>query len=83
MSEPIDFKEANSVQLGYETGENLPDVEDLHSYRDETETISCWKLSWKERLICLFTGRIWCRILTYGNPLQPQVITTEFPFVSE
>lgn len=38
--------------------------------------VCCWKLDWKERLIVLFKGRIWHSILTFNQPLQPQLLDT-------
>ena len=35
------------------------------------EVTSCWGLSIKERLRVLFTGRIFLRMLTFNQPLQP------------
>jgi len=81
MGKPTEFKECNSVQLGYEQDDLK--VADLPSWRNEQETISCWKLSWKERLFAMFTGKIWCRVLTYDNKLQPLEITGLSPFVKE
>lgn len=39
----------------------------------------CWKLTWRERLQILFSGRIWHRVKTFGANLQPQLILTEKP----
>lgn len=39
----------------------------------------CWSLSWKERLHLLLTGRLWHQILTFNQPLQPQLLTVERP----
>jgi hypothetical protein len=36
------------------------------------EVISCYQLTWKERIKVLFTGKIWWTQLTFGKPLQPQ-----------
>ena len=33
--------------------------------------VSCWKLSFKERLRMLFYGRIYLGVLTFRKPLQP------------
>lgn len=33
--------------------------------------ITSWKLSWKEKLQLLWTGRVYLTILTFGKPLQP------------
>lgn len=39
----------------------------------------CWKLSLRERIQLLFTGRIWHQVLTFNQPLQPQLLTVEKP----
>ncbi len=39
----------------------------------------CWKLSWRSRLKVLFTGRIWHEILTFKQPLQPQLLVVDKP----
>ncbi len=45
----------------------------------EAEIICCWKLTWRERLRVLLGGRIWHSILTFGHPLQPQLLHSEKP----
>lgn len=40
---------------------------------------SCWKLTWKEKAILLFTGRLWLAQLTFDKPLQPQLLTVLKP----
>lgn len=48
----------------------------------ETRVVTCvWQLSFKERVKLLFTGKVWHRILTFGNALQPQKLTLDSPFV--
>jgi hypothetical protein len=42
--------------------------------------ICCWKLSWRERLKLLVTGKIWHRILTFNQPMQPQLLQVHTPF---
>jgi len=39
----------------------------------------CWRLTWRERLRVLFGGVIWHQVLTFGRPLQPQLLATEKP----
>lgn len=39
----------------------------------------CWKLSFRERLKLLFSGRIWQRVLTFHQPLQPQKFDLDRP----
>lgn len=39
----------------------------------------CWKLTWRQRLTLLCTGRIWHEILTFRQPLQPQLLRLDKP----
>ena len=48
-----------------------------------TTTICCWKLSIKERLQLLLTGKLWHRMLTFGQPMQPQLLQTYSPFITK
>lgn len=41
--------------------------------------ICCWKVPWWERLAILITGRIWHQVLTFNEPLQPQLLLAEKP----
>ncbi len=45
----------------------------------EKRVVTCWKLSWFERLKVLFTGRLWFSQLTFGQPLQPQLPEVDCP----
>lgn len=42
----------------------------------------CWKLTWKDRVKILWSGVIWHQILTFNQPLQPQLLTAEKPEMS-
>jgi hypothetical protein len=46
----------------------------------EGQIICCWKLSLLERLKVLFKGKIWHSVLTFQNPLQPQLLSANKPF---
>lgn len=51
-----------------------------HHFRDEQGTIACcWKLGFWERVQVLLTGKIWHQILTFNQPLQPQLLHVEKP----
>lgn len=51
-----------------------------HQFLDSEGKIACcWKLSWRERLRVLATGKIWHQILTFHQPLQPQLLTVDKP----
>lgn len=41
--------------------------------------VCCWRLSLWQRLNVLLTGRVWQQILTFGQPLQPQLLSDEKP----
>lgn len=73
---PIEFKE-QTVVFAKDQPEYLP----LPAWCNEQETISCWKLTWRERLTVLCSGRLWLRQLNFGTPLQPQLPMVESPFV--
>jgi len=73
---PIKFKESNIV-----FAENQPEYLPLPAYKnDKGDVISCWQLSFKERIKILFTGKIWFYILTFNHPLQPQRPSVDCPF---
>lgn len=66
---PIDFKEKNidiaKEQLQYIT---LPAY---HSKDDNGEVIFCMSANFWERVVFLFTGKMWCSLWTFNKPLQP------------
>lgn len=61
-----------------------PEYRRLPAYQfpndQEGRIACCWKLSPLERLRLLVSGRIWHQILTFGRPLQPQLLTLDRPF---
>lgn len=73
---PVDFKE-RTVILAEDQPQYLP----LPVFESsDGMMISCWKLTMLERLLILFTGRLWLRQLTFGNPMQPQKPEARNPF---
>lgn len=78
---PTDFPESNGTLSGgpaakYETEDDVPD---LHVHRTGQEVISCWALSWRDRLRLLFRPRIYLHVLA---PIThaPVKVTAETPF---
>lgn len=69
--QPIDFEHRN-ITYGANQEEYLP----LPAYLDrdsaEKPVTTCWKLTWRERIRVLLTGRIYFTQLTFGMALQPQ-----------
>lgn len=74
----VDFPQAN-----VKFAEHQDDYITLPAYREDDDTglvISCWRLSWWQRVVVLFTGKLWHQQLTYGEPLQPVIVHTGNPF---
>lgn len=78
------------MDLAYFEGHNCVIAKDQKQYRPlpawrkpydkEGTTVCCWNLTWKERFQILLTGRVWHKVLTFGQPLQPQLLSAEkFP----
>lgn len=73
---PVKFAEQNVIYA-----EHQPEYQPLPSHKTaDGEVITCWGLDWRERLLVLFTGRVWWRTLTFGGPLQPQMGQIDNPF---
>lgn len=65
----IKFKEANKNLL---KPESMSDEEcgSLWVYSDGRECISCWRLTWKERIKALLFGKVWLSVLS-GHTQPP------------
>lgn len=48
-------------------------------HNDTGTVITCWRLTWRERLLVLLSGRLFLSVLTFNRPLQPVKLTTSFP----
>ena len=68
---PKDFKEKNVV-----LGNEQPEYLSLPAFKNEGDVITCWNLSFKERLRILFKGEIWLHVLTFNNSFPPIFLTT-------
>lgn len=67
---PISF-EGQNIVIAKNQQPYLP----LPAFVDGLCATTCWSLSFKERIIVLFTGRIWHKLMHFGQPLQPQKIS--------
>ena len=72
---PIEFKEQTVVWA-----KDQPPFLPLPAWTDERESISLWKLTWRERITLFFTGRIWHRQMNFGQSLQGTSMSVETPF---
>jgi hypothetical protein len=71
--EITDFKECNMVYA-----KDQPEYLQLPAYKSKKGAVtSCWKMSIKERLKVLFTGRVYLQLLTFNRPIQPQLMSTD------
>ena len=71
---PIKFPESNIT-----FAEDQPEYQPLPALKYDNqygEVISCWKLSFRERLRILFGGKIWLSLMMFGKPLTPSYLTT-------
>lgn len=65
---PIKFEEATKV-LGKPEGMKEK-CNDLWVYNDGIESISCWKMSWKDRIKALLYGKVWLGV-RFGQSQPP------------
>ena len=68
--QPVKFKESNKV-LQKPPGMTDKECGSLPVWNDGTKSISCWQMTWIERLKALLYGRIW--LWVYFGPTQPPV----------
>ena len=61
MLKPIKFDGANQVFGGHE-------VEPLSVLNDGVQLLSCWHMTWKERLCALIYGKIWLCVRGQAHP---------------
>ncbi|MBQ3765872.1 MAG: hypothetical protein II874_03960 [Bacteroidales bacterium] len=66
--ENVKFEGCNTVY-----GADQPEYKPLHAQRTGNVTITCYRLSFKERVKLLFTGLLWLGQMNFGQPLQPQL----------
>ena len=70
---PIKFPEANVT-----FAKDQPEYQPLPAFRDpgpEGAVVSCWQLSFKERIKILFTGKLWLSLWSFHKPLTPSLPT--------
>jgi hypothetical protein len=78
---PIEFAE-QTVIIAKDQPEYMPLPAHIAGDKQGTLTFA-WRLTWYERLAILFSGVIWQQTLTFGSPLQPQLLTVEKPYMSK
>lgn len=72
---PIEFPEQNVVYA-----KDQPEYTPLPAFKSDDpmgQVVSCWQLSFTERLRVLFTGKLWVSLATFNKPLTPSFFTTK------
>ena len=72
---PKKFKEHNVI-----FAKNQPEYRQLPAFKNDSEkgeVVTCWELSFIERLRVLFFGEVWMNMLTFHRPLTPTLLTTK------
>jgi hypothetical protein len=65
-------------------GKNQPEYQPLPVYyADDGMVLTRWKLTWKERLLCLLYGDVYLFQLTFHQPLQPCSVEIERPKITQ
>ena len=67
---PVKFPEANKNLL---KPQNMSEKEcgSLWVFNDGNQCISCWKMTWKQRIKAIFWGRVWLSVMS--GQTQPPV----------
>lgn len=70
---PIPFRLSNKVlypkKQNYSA--NITEVKPLPIWTDNEQCVSCWKMSWIERIKALIFGRVWIAVLSGST--QPAI----------
>lgn len=72
----VNFKHSNTTlqPSGKKYSENVTSVTSLPIWTDGEQCLSCWKMSFRERLNALIFGRVWIAVLT--GETQPPIFAT-------
>jgi len=76
---PIKFNESNVI-----FAEGQPQYKSLPACKSFDGVVTtCWKLTFLERFKILFTGKLWLRVLTFNEPLQPLLLSAHKLFLND
>ena len=65
-------------------GKDQPEYMPLPAYRsDEGVVITRWRMTWRERWRVFWSGNIWLHVHTFNRLLQPVLLETTAPQVSQ
>ena len=72
---PVSFKHQNIV-FAKDQPEYTP-LPALKLNTNEGEVISCWKMSFRERIKVLITGKVWLSLMSFNKPLTPSYVSVD------
>jgi hypothetical protein len=66
---PENFPQSNKElqPSGKAYSDNVESVKPLYVWTDNEQCVSCWRLSWRERLAALWYGKVWAATLSGGK----------------
>ena len=70
---PIEFKHQT-----HQIAKDQPQYGTLPALRiegPEGHVVSCWKMTFKERVKVLFTGIVWMNLMSFNKPLTPSYLS--------
>lgn len=71
---PTNFKQANRT---YNPPPGMANCEPLRTCDTGQYIVSCWRMTWRERLRVLITGKVWLCVFGRGQP--PVFLDVESP----
>ena len=81
---PVDFRHAQK-RLTPSTrnySDNVESVQPLPIWTDGEQCLSCWQMSWRERLSALVFGRVWLAVLS-GNAQPPAFLSAARDYLKD
>lgn len=81
---PIRFKFSNKTlqPSGLEYSSNVAGVDPLPIWTDGEQCVSCWKMSFRERLSGLLFGHVWLALLS-GETQPPAAVVVQKSYLRE
>ncbi len=70
---PVEFKHQNVV-----FAKDQPEYQPLPALKIDSpqgEVVSCWQMTFKERIKVFVTGKIWLSLMSFNKPLTPSFMS--------
>jgi len=81
---PIQFKRSNKMlqPSGEQYSDNVVGVDPLPIWTDGEQCVSCWEMSFRERLSALLFGHVWLALLS-GETQSPACLSVTRVYLQE